>query len=88
MTPGIHSPKGYHPHNEGFDITDQKGDYQGSLNRAALFGDILRELGLFNQVMNRTNDPAITTLVETNKEKSRRTYRSWWVASHANRSRL
>ncbi len=49
IAPGVHSPYGYHPHNEGFDITDHRpGNWQ---ERTKRFKEVMLELGLFNQVL-------------------------------------
>lgn len=49
ITPKVHSPYGFHPHNEGFDITDwRNGDWEG---RTKQFMETMRSLGLFKQVL-------------------------------------
>lgn len=49
VNPKVHSPYGYHPHNEGFDITDwREGDWQGRTKRLM---ETMRSLGLFKQVL-------------------------------------
>ena len=49
ITPKVHSPYGFHPHNEGFDITDWRdGDWEG---RTKQFMETMRSLGLFKQVL-------------------------------------
>jgi len=49
VTPKVHSPYGFHPHNEGFDITDWRdGDWEG---RTKQFMETMRSLGLFKQVL-------------------------------------
>ena len=49
VTPRVHSSYGFHPHNEGFDITDWRdGDWQGRTQRLM---ETMRSLGLFKQVL-------------------------------------
>ena len=49
VKPNVHSPYGFHPWNEGMDITDQRpGDWLGRTTR---FKQEMRSLGLFKQVL-------------------------------------
>ena len=49
VTPNVHKPYGFHPWNEGMDITDHRpGDWLGRTTR---FKQEMRYLGLFKQVL-------------------------------------
>ena len=51
VAPGVHSPTGYHPVNEGFDITHQTGDYNTSIEYTRRFKEAMTQLGALNQVL-------------------------------------
>jgi len=54
VKPNVHSPYGFHPWNEGMDITDQRpGDWLGRTTR---FKQEMRSLGLFKQVLGPGDD--------------------------------